>query len=85
MNFDFPMAAIKMSALFVCSFKSLVFEWHTVTVAFLFKQHCINGFPTILLLPIITSSFPVKSILFTCYCNLKKKKKKNKQTKTKIT
>jgi len=64
-KFDFPMADIRISAFFDISFKFLVFEWQVVTVAFLFKQQCINGFPTILLLPNITTFFPHKSILYS--------------------
>ena len=69
-NFAFPIAAINISACLVISFKFLVFEWHTVTVAFLFKQHCINGFPTILLLPIITVFAPSVGILYSSNISL---------------
>lgn len=52
-----PTAAINISAFLVIAFISLVFEWQIVIVAFLLSKHCNNGFPTILLLPIITTFF----------------------------
>jgi len=50
-NLDLPIATNNMSACFVMLSKFFVFEWHIVTVAFLFNKHCAKGFPTILLLP----------------------------------
>ena len=63
-NFDFPMATINMSACFVYFSMSSVFEWQTVTVAFLLNASCIHGFPTILLLPKMTTCFPCIEILY---------------------
>ena len=54
-----------MSACFVMLSKFFVFEWHIVTVAFLFNKHCAKGFPTILLLPITTACFPSISISYS--------------------
>ena len=57
-----PIAAMRMSACFVISVMFFVFEWHNVTVAFAPFFFCIRsaaiGFPTILLLPIMTACFP---------------------------
>ena len=64
-KFAFPIADINISASFAFCARFCVLEWHDVTVAFLFRQQCINGFPTILLLPNITTFFPVKSILYS--------------------
>ena len=54
----FPIATIKMSARFVTSFRSAVRLWHTVTVAFSLSIKRAIGFPTILLRPTMTHSFP---------------------------
>ena len=62
-NFAFPIAIITISACFNILAKFLVFEWQIVTVAFFFNSCGINGFPTMLLLPTITTSFPATSIL----------------------
>lgn len=40
------------------SFKSFVFEWHTVTVAWFHFKSSATGVPTILLLPRTTASAP---------------------------
>ena len=62
-NLGFPIAEINISALFVCSDKLLVFEWHTVTVAFFCSIHWISGLPTMLLLPTTTQFLPEISTL----------------------
>ena len=41
--------------------KSLVFEWHTVTVAFSFTKSCARGLPTLALLPTTTAFLPLIS------------------------
>ena len=57
-NFAFPIAATRISACFVMLFKSFVCEWQMVTVPFSRRRSIPIGFPTILLLPIITQCFP---------------------------
>ena len=64
-NLGLPIAEITISALLITLSISFVLEWQTVTVQFLFSKHCIIGFPTILLLPKITASFPSVSILYS--------------------
>ena len=65
-KFGLPIAAIKISAWIVSFSISFVLEWHSVTVALAPFFFCMSraaiGFPTILLLPIITACFPSGSI-----------------------
>ncbi len=64
-NFGFPTATIRISAVFVISLKFLVFEWQTVTVPFAFMRSCAIGLPTMLLLPTTTQFFPSISMLYS--------------------
>ncbi len=59
----FPAATIRISAVFVISLRSLVFELQIVTVAHALIAMRLIGFPTILDRPIMTTFFPISSIL----------------------
>ena len=50
-KFGFPIATTKISAVLAVDPKSMVFEWHTVTVQFFHFNNSDIGVPTILLLP----------------------------------
>ena len=56
-SFD-PVATTKISAFLVKSVKLVVLEWHTVTVAFSFKNKLTKGLPTNLDLPTIHTFLP---------------------------
>mmetsp|Transcript_20702 Transcript_20702/g.52420 ORF Transcript_20702/g.52420 Transcript_20702/m.52420 type:complete len:256 (+) Transcript_20702:122-889(+) len=56
--FGLPMAATRMSALRVWAGMSVVWEWHTVTVAFSFIRQRAMGRPTILDRPSTTAFLP---------------------------
>jgi hypothetical protein len=62
-NFGFHIAVIIISAFFVKTSIFFVFELQIVTVAEAFISKFAIGFPTILLLPIITTFFQTTSIL----------------------
>mmetsp|Transcript_9477 Transcript_9477/g.15050 ORF Transcript_9477/g.15050 Transcript_9477/m.15050 type:complete len:221 (-) Transcript_9477:494-1156(-) len=61
-----PSAATKMSACCTFSFKSLVREWHTVTVAFMDCSSAATGIPTMFERPSTTASFPLTSTPLRC-------------------
>ena len=58
-----PQAATTTSAFFVYSFKSFVLLCNKLTVASLFSKAKAKGLPTIFPRPIITTFFPLTSIL----------------------
>jgi len=62
--FGFPTADTTISAIIVYSLIFLVFELQTVTVAHSFMKSIDKGFPTILLLQIITTFFHTSEILY---------------------
>lgn len=57
-----PTATTNISAFFTVSFKFFVREWQIVTVPFWWRRSIACGFPTILLLPTTTHSFPQTSM-----------------------
>mmetsp|Transcript_44982 Transcript_44982/g.97711 ORF Transcript_44982/g.97711 Transcript_44982/m.97711 type:complete len:200 (+) Transcript_44982:163-762(+) len=61
-----PRAAMTMSALRTFSFKSLVLEWQTVTVAFIDWSSAATGIPTIFERPSTTASKPLTFTLLRC-------------------
>ena len=61
----FPTALIKISARLATFAKSWVRLWQTVTVAPWFNPNSAIGRPTIVLWPIMTISFPTRSILYS--------------------
>lgn len=54
----FPTATTRISASLTTSFRFVVKEWHSVTVALRFVKRAAIGFPTSLLRPITTALFP---------------------------